>query len=307
MSVIEDQKDAEKSQDVILVTGATGNVGRQVVSQLLNSGARIRALSRNPAAAGLPSEVEVVGGDLSLPSSLNECLEGVESVFLLWRSASIATAAAVVRSIAKHARRVVFLSSSAVRDTLERQTDPIGQTHADIEKLIEQSGLEWTFLRPGGFATNSLLWAPQIREGEVVRWPYGGAASAPLHERDIAAVAVLALRDERHNGAKYVLTGPQSLTHVEQVRIIGEVIGRWLHLEEIGREAARRDLLASLPPSIVDFLLDFWSRMVGQPAPVTSTVSEITGAPARTFRDWVRDHAGDFQLASEGDRTAVAS
>ncbi|HEV2669133.1 MAG TPA: NAD(P)H-binding protein, partial [Blastocatellia bacterium] len=198
-------------KNTILVTGATGNVGRQVVSQLLATGARVRALTRNPASAALPGEVDVVRGDLLDPNALYARLGGVEAVFLVWRSLAD-DAAPFLNAVATRARRIVFLSSAAVRDDVEQQTNPIGKAHAEIEGLIEKSGLEWTFLRPGGFATNALWWwAPQIRMSDVVRWPYGAAAWAPIHERDIAAVAVRALTEKGHGGAKYFLTGGQSL------------------------------------------------------------------------------------------------
>jgi uncharacterized protein YbjT (DUF2867 family) len=177
---------------VILVTGATGNVGRPVVAQLLRTGAIVRALARNPDSAGLPGGADVVRGDLSAPDTLDACLNEVDAVFLLWPGLTADCAPAVLDVISKHARRLVFLSSLGVRDDLEEQTDPINALHADIEHVIEQSGLEWTFLRPGGFATNTLWWAPQIRADGVVRWVYGACARALIHERDIAAVAVRA-------------------------------------------------------------------------------------------------------------------
>jgi uncharacterized protein YbjT (DUF2867 family) len=200
----------------ILVIGATGNVGRQVISQLLATDARIRALARNPHAANLPAEVEVVGGDLTLPATLDEGLDGVDSVFLVWGAAA-ATVSAAMERIAKHARRIVFLSSphqTAHPFFQAAQPNPISTLHAGIERLIRASGLAWTFLRPGMFAANARSWwAPQIRAGDVVRWPYALALTAPIHESDIAAVAVRALRDSRCAGAEYVLTGPQSLSH----------------------------------------------------------------------------------------------
>ena len=288
------------AQTLILITGATGNVGRQVVSQLLGTGARVRALTRNPDSTGLPHEVDVVRGDLSVRDTLDGCLDGVEAVFLVWRSPTAEAALAFLEAVAKHARRIVFLSSAAVRDGVERQTEPIGKLHADMEHLIEQSGLEWTFLRPGGFATNAVWWwSPQIRAGDVVSWPYGAAAWAPIHERDIAAVAVRALTGEGHGGKKYALTGPQSLTQRDQVHTIGEAIGRQLRFEEISPEDARQRMLALMPPSIVDVLLETWARMTTEPALLTRTVAEITGAPARTFREWALDHGADFRLASE--------
>ena len=188
----------------ILVTGATGNVGRQVVSQLLAMRTRVRALSRDPAVAGLPHEVEVVRGDLTVPASLDGCLDGVDALFLVWTVPHDALPAAVDR-IARNTRRIVFLSSPYWTPHpffQASQPNPVAALHAEIERLIEASGLQWTFLRPGMFAANALSWwAPQIRAGDVVRWPYAAALTAPIHERDIAAVAVRALLEAGHDGA----------------------------------------------------------------------------------------------------------
>jgi uncharacterized protein YbjT (DUF2867 family) len=168
--------------------------------------------------------------------------------------------------------------------------------HAEIEGLIESSELQWTFLRPGMFAANALhWWGPQIRANNVVRWPYAEAPTAPIHGHDIAAVAARILCEEGHGGRDYVLTGPQSLTQFEQVSIIGEVIGRSLHFEEMSPEEARREWLAVTPPPIIDMLLNAWAAAIGQPAFVTSAVADITGTPARTFRDWAIDHAAEFR------------
>jgi uncharacterized protein YbjT (DUF2867 family) len=278
----------------ILVTGATGRVGRQVVSQLLATDARVRALARNPAAAGLPPEVEVVRGDLTVPATFDECLDGVDAVFLVWTAPAGAAPAAVER-FARHVGRIVYLTSPhQTPHPFFQQANPVAAMHAEIERLIEASGVRWTFLRPGMFAANTLLWwAPQIRSSDVVRWPYADAPTAPVDERDIAAVAVRALLEAGHDGAGYVLTGPQSLSQLEQVVTIGEVIGRPLRFEEMSPEEARREWPAPAP--VVDMLLNAWAAAVGQPALVTSTVEEITGRPARTFRDWVADHAEEFR------------
>lgn len=139
------------------------------------------------------------------------------------------------------------------------------------------------------------LVGPQIRAGDVVRWPHLGAPTAPIDERDIAAVAVRALCEEEHAGAEYVLTGPESLTQFEQVSIIGRVLGRTLRIEEISPEEARTHWLPTWPESVKTMLLDAWSAAVGQPAFVTSTVEEITGNPARTFVEWAADHADEYR------------
>ena len=161
---------------------------------------------------------------------------------------------------------------------LFQQPNPARALAQQIEQQIETSGLQWTFLRPGMFAANAKAWwGPQIRAGNVVRWPYLAVPTAPIDERDIAAVAVRALCEDGHNRAEYVLTGPESLSQGEQVATIGRVIGRSLRLEEISPDKARRELLTVIPAPGVNMLLDAWAAAVGQPAFVTSKVEEITG------------------------------
>jgi uncharacterized protein YbjT (DUF2867 family) len=227
---------------------------------------------------------------------------GTESVFLLWPFLTAEGAPAVVDVIAKHARRIVYLSAMSVRDDRELSANGVwGQ----VEHLIEQSGAEWTFLRASGLAVNALGWADQIREEGVVRWSYGGAARSLIHERDIADVAVRALTDDRHVGAKYVLTGPEALTQADQVRIIGEAISRPVRWEEVPPAVARQQLLAVLgDPGFVDGAFRYWSTLITNPEPVTHTVEEVTGTPARTFREWARDHADAFRPQATGEITA---
>ena len=279
-----------------LVIGATGNVGRQVISQLITTNVKVRALTRNPDSANLPAEVEIVGGDLTIPATLDRPLDDVDAVFLVWAAPATAVAPAVAR-IAEHAERVVFLSSPhRTAHPFFQQPNPSATLHADIERVIEASGLQWTFLRPGMFASNARSWwAPTIRAGGVVRWPYAEAPTAPIHGRDIAAVAVRALGGDGHAGADYVLTGPQSLSQSEQVGIIGEAIGRSLRFEEVSPDEARRELLTVMPLPVIDMLLSAWEAAIGQPALVTTAVADITGTPTRTFRDWAIDHAAEFR------------
>jgi uncharacterized protein YbjT (DUF2867 family) len=281
----------------ILIIGATGNVGRRVLTQLPATGVQVRALARNPHTAGLPPHVEVVRGDLTLPETLDGCLDGIDAVFLVWTAPAAAAAPALER-IAKHARRIVYLSAPLkTAHPFFQQPNPNRTLGEQIERLIEASGLQWTFLRPGMFAGDALgFWAPQIRAGDVVRWPYLAAPTAPIDERDIAAVAVRALCEDEHAGAEYVLTGPQSLSQFEQISTIGDVIGRSLCIEEMSPEDARDERLTLMPAAVMNMLLNAWAAAIGQPAFVTSTVAEITGAPARTFRDWATDHAAEFHL-----------
>lgn len=280
----------------ILVTGATGNVGRQVVDQLGGTGCRIRALSRRPELANLPHEVEVVRGDLSVPETLDGCLEDVDAVFLVW-IAPLAAAPAALERMASHAGRIVFLSAPhRTAHPFFHQPNAVASVHSGIEHLIETSGLRWTFLRPGAFALNCRnWWAPQIRAGDVVRWFHATAATAPIHERDIAAVAVRALCDEGHAGMEYVLTGPESLTQREQVQIIGEAIGRRLSFEELSPESARREMFAiGMSAPIADMLLNAYAAAVDRPALLTSTVADVTGTHARSFEHWAVEHAAEF-------------
>lgn len=279
----------------ILVTGATGKVGREVVAGLLERGVDFRVLARDPENANLPDGVEVVRGDLKDPDTLEAGLEGVEVVFLLW-AADDSHAPAALGRLTKHATRIVYLSSMGVRDGLEEQADPINQSHADMERRIERSGLEWTFVRPSGFASNTLGWAEQVRTDGVVRAPFGEARRSLIHERDIAEVAVLALTEDVHTGTKYAITGPDTLAQSEQARLIGESIGRPVLWEELSREDAREELSAAFgDASIADGALDAWAGFVTDPEPVTDTFEELIGKSARNFRRWAEEHAGDFR------------
>jgi uncharacterized protein YbjT (DUF2867 family) len=280
----------------ILVIGSTGNVGRQVVHQLASTGAHLRAMTRNPDAADLPPQVEVVRGDLTVPETLDRCLQDVDAVFLVWVAPPAAVAGALER-IARHARRIVFLTAPLkTPHPFFQQPNPSRDMAERIERLIEASGVEWTFLRAGMFAGNARhFWGPYIRAGEVVRWPYLNAPTAPTDERDLAAVAVRALCEDGHAGAEYVVTGPQSLTQAEQVHTIGRAIGRSLRVEEMSPDEARSALLPVLGSStFVNMLLNAWAAAIGQPAFVTGTYAELTGAPPRTFLEWATDHAAEF-------------
>jgi uncharacterized protein YbjT (DUF2867 family) len=282
----------------VLVTGATGRVGRGVVDRLLGAGVPVRALthrSEAEASATLPSEVEVVTGDLTVPESLDAGLRGVGSVFLVW-TAPPATAPAVIERLATYARRVVFLSSPhQTPHPFFQQPNPMAVLHADLEQLIAGSGLESTIIRPGMFSSNALMWwADAIRTQGVVRWPYGAAETAPVDERDVAAVAARTLCEDGHAGRDYVLTGPESLSQSEQVRLIGEVLGRRIRFEELTPEEFRSETQGTWPRPVVDMLLAAWDATIGRPAYLTTTVLDLLGSPPRSFRESVADQAGAF-------------
>jgi uncharacterized protein YbjT (DUF2867 family) len=280
----------------VLVTGATGRVGRAVIDMLSEAGVPVRALVHRPEAAMTPpTGVEVVAGDLTVPESLDTGLRGVGVVFLVW-TAPPATAQAVVERLAAHARRVVFLSAPhRIPHPFFQQPNPMAALYADIERRIAAAGLESTVIRPGMFASNALLWwAPAIRAGRVIRWPYGEAETAPVDDRDVAAVAARTLSEEGHAGGDYVLTGPESLSQAEQVHIIGDVLGRRITFEELSPDEFRRATEGTWPLPVVDMLLAAWGATMGVPAYLTTTVSDILGSPPRTFRRWAADHAAEF-------------
>jgi uncharacterized protein YbjT (DUF2867 family) len=262
----------------------------------LAKGAHVRALVRHPYTAGFPPEVEVVRGDLTLPETLDGPLDRIDTVFLVW-TAPPATVAPALERIARHASRIVFLSAPLkTAHPFFQQPNPSRVLVEQIERLIETSGMQWTFLRPGMLAANALnWWAPQIRAGDVVRWPHLAVPTAPIDERDIAAVAVRALCEDKHLGEEFVLTGPESLSQFDQVSTIGRAIGRSLSIEELSPDEWQREMLAREPAFPVNMLLDAWAAAIGQPAFVTSTVAQITGVPARTFHEWATDHVSEFQ------------
>jgi uncharacterized protein YbjT (DUF2867 family) len=170
-----------------------------------------------------------------------------------------------------------------------------------MERLLAATAAQVVVVRPGMFASNALhWWAPQIRNGNIVRWPFGAAETAPVDERDIAAVAARALFEDQHAGRDYVLTGPDSLSQAAQVRAIGDVIGRPLRFEELSPDEFRRDTAGTWPASATEMLLTAWQATLGHRAFVTSAVQEILAVPARTFAQWGADNAAAFRRLQAG-------
>jgi uncharacterized protein YbjT (DUF2867 family) len=276
---------------LILVTAATAPVGRAIVEQLVAEGQPVRALTRDPLTADLPAGAERVAGDLSDPASLRAAFAGVSAVFLL---AVVPGFAPAFLEAAREAGvgRVVFQSSGAVDDGAAQQPNDVGAFHAEIEREIRSSGLEWTFLRLEVASADALQWAfdvpGQLSAGDVVRGPYAAAAGSPIHAADFAAVAVAALTEDGHAGKVYRLTGPRSLTHAEQVRLLGDALGRPLRYEELSPEAARR---AISPHAPADLLFETWEKHLDTPAPVSDTVQRVTGRPPRSVREWAASYA----------------
>ncbi|QEU91204.1 NAD(P)H-binding protein [Streptomyces kanamyceticus] len=282
------------TQPRILVTGATGKVGGAVVAQLYAAGVPVRALVRGE--ADFPEGVRAVRGDLGDPASLGPALEGVDTVFLVWPFLSAEGASDVIDVIGKHARRVVYLSSAGVGNEQEEPGEAITMFHTELERLIEASGLEWTALRPTGFASNTLGWAEEIRTTGAVRAPLARLARPLIHEADMAAVAVQALTTDALLGARPLLTGPELVTQERQLALIGDAIGRPLRFEEITLEAAAEQMRAAgYPAELVEAIVPAQAEMLAHPEPVNDEVERITGTPARTFQEWAVDHAADFR------------
>ncbi|MEJ3750196.1 NAD(P)H-binding protein [Actinomycetes bacterium KLBMP 9797] len=282
------------TQPSILVTGATGNVGGAVVTQLHAAGVPVRALVRRE--ADLPEGVRAVRGDLGDPASLDTALEGVDAVFLVWPFLGAEGASDVIDVIGKRARRVVYLSSAGVGSEEEEPGEAITMFHTELERLIEASGLEWTALRPTGFASNTLGWAEEIRTTGAVRAPLARLARPLIHEADMAAVAVQALTTDALLGARPLITGPELITQERQVALISEAIGRPVRFEEVSLdEAIERMKAAGYPAELVEAVMPAQAEMLDNPEPVNDEVERITGTPARSFREWAVDHAADFR------------
>ncbi|CAM5422762.1 nucleotide-diphosphate-sugar epimerase [Streptomyces spiroverticillatus] len=285
----------QPTQPTILVTGATGKVGGAVVAQLHAAGVPVRALVRGKA-PDFPDGVQAVRGDLADPASLGTALEGVDAVFLVWPFLSAEGASDVIDAIGKHARRVVYLSSAGVADQAEEPGEAITLFHTELERLVEASGLEWTALRPTGFAGNTLGWAEEVRTTGAVRAPLARLARPLIHEADMAAVAVQALTTDALLGARPLITGPELVTQERQVALIGEAIGRPLRFEEITLDEAAEEMKAAgYPAELVEAIVPAQAQMLADPEPVNDEVERITGTPARSFREWAADHAADFR------------
>jgi uncharacterized protein YbjT (DUF2867 family) len=286
----------------VLVTGATGKVGRLVTKDLVDAGVAVRALTRDPAKAVLPDGVEVVAGDLTKPDTLQPVLAGVDRLYLFPE----ASTAREVVALAKQAgvRRVVVLSSGAVTGGYDTTF------HLPVEQAVEESGLEWTHVRPGEFAANKLsLWGPSIRAERVVRDANPDSGWFPVHEQDIADVAVAALVEDGHAGKAYDINGPEMINLRAQVRAIAAAIGEEIRFEVVTPIEARKLYIeqGGFAEEAADFLLGF-TNYDGTPIDTETavdfdpaefgplpTAEAVTGKPARTFAQWARDHAVDFR------------
>lgn len=276
----------------ILVTGATGAVGRHLVATLLEHDAAVRALTRRPADAGLPDGTDVVGGDLADPTTLGpEVFDGVDRAFVFPATGVETFVAAAAEA---GVRRFTVLSSLAVAGEFPRDRGSVSQLHhAAVEAAVTSATDAWTILRPGTFANNLLAWSWQVRSGAPIRAPYLDSAQAPVHEHDVAEAAAAALAADDLLGEVVALTGPEALTRRAQVEAIAVAVGREVPLVEITADEFRAETAAFVPAAVQSMLLDYWSdtlTLPDRPRPVTP----VTGRPGRTLATWAEDHRADF-------------
>jgi uncharacterized protein YbjT (DUF2867 family) len=270
----------------IVVTGATGNVGRPLVALLAAAGARVCAVTRTPDSAALPDGVRAV-------TSVFEALPGASAVFV--NSRALGDRLADVVAVARHSgvRKLVALSAINADDDVARQPSRVrGDRNREAEQLCVDSGLAWASLRPSVFATNFAgMWSAQIRAGDVVGGPYAAASSAPIVEADIAAVATRALLTDELVGQRIPLTGPQALTNTELVDTIATVLGRRLRYVEASPAVVRERFIdIGLGADFADAYIAMLADAVDKPALVTHDIEKITGRPATPFATWVSEH-----------------
>lgn len=271
---------------MIFVTGATGRVGRHVVEQLLQRGARVRALSRNPAQAKLPAGVEVVAGNLTEPTTFASALAGVSAIHLINFNGDD------YAPLQSGAQLIELAEKAGVR----RATVLLGGEKGAVEQALEASALAWTHLQPVEFMSGVLDWAASIRTEGVVRAPFINRLSAMIHEADIGAVAATVLTQGGYAGQTLTLTGPQALTPPEMVQTIGTVLGRTLQLIELSEAQAREQWQQEgYPDDVIDFFVWAHGNTPPEGYTVVPTVEQVTGRPARTLAQWVAENVAAFR------------
>ncbi|MFB4310315.1 SDR family oxidoreductase [Actinomadura sp. GTD37] len=272
---------------MILVTGATGNMGVPLVRRLRETGIVPRVTTRNARRAQgiLPDGVEIAEGDLTEQEFLERALRGVDGLFLFLEAGDPVR---VLEAAGRAGVRRVVLVSSLLAET--RPASFVGRLSLGAERAMREGGFAGTVLRPWEFASNTLAWAEEIRRGDAVRKPSAGVPSPVIDPADVAEVAARVLADDAHDGRTYALTGPAELTAADKVRAIGEALGRRLAFQE----TADPELMERIRTSPEEVAEDFGVCFMQSPG-VRTAVQDVTGRPARTFEEWASDHAGSFK------------
>ena len=292
---------------MILVTGATGNVGGELVRALAQAGEPVRALTRDGASPGLPdgaeqvsgaeqvNGVEQVKGDLNQPESLRDALTGVRGLFLLPGYQGMAQTLAHAGQAG--VERVAMLSGTSAASG--DMSNAVSAYMIESETTLKESGLAWTIVRSFGFMSNTLRWIPQLAAGDVVRDAFADVPVAMVDPFDIAAVLALGLtadshQDQDHQNQVYTVSGPHPLRPADRVRILGEVLGRDLRFEAQSNAEARAEMTAAMPQAYVDAFFSFYVDGTLDESTPLPTVADVTGRPPRTFEQWARAHASAF-------------
>jgi len=283
---------------MILITGATGNVGAPLVKELLAGGHKVRAFVNDLADAKtkLGDKVELAKGDFNDKASIEAALKGVDKVYLLtpagpdqpkWEATFIDAAK---RAGVKH---VVYHSVAGA----QYEANTFGRWHRAGEKLLEQSGMAWTHLRPVGFMSNAFMWLATVKSQGTVYMPCGDGKMAAIDPRDIASVAAKALTSSGHEGKSYDLTGPEALTVGDQAKAIGDAIGKPVKYVDVPDAAAKDSMIGmGLPAMMADAMIEFTSFVrSGGAGAVSDAVKTITGKPGRTFAAWCKENAAAFR------------
>lgn len=272
---------------MIVVTGATGNVGRPLVRALVEAGEEVTAVSRRD--GEVPAGVRHVRADLAQPHELIPALDGADSVFLLTSGEFVATGDLdkVVEVLRDNGvQRVVLLSSRGVTT---------GQHGSELEDSVTRSGLEWTILRPGGFHSNAWQWAEAIRTQRTLAAPFGDVGLPTVDPADIADVAARALRETEHTRKIYEITGPALVSPRQQAAVIGDVLGEPVRFVEQTRAEAREFMLRFMPEPVVENTLNILGAPSIEDQRVCPDVPDLLGRPARTFADWVSRNVAAFK------------
>ncbi|KPI30887.1 hypothetical protein OV450_1664 [Actinobacteria bacterium OV450] len=279
---------------MIVVTGATGNVGGPLTRTLAEAGEQVTAVSRS--AAPVPDGVRHLAADLAEPAGLEPALAGAKALFLLLsgdlHGPGTGPAELIARAGAAGVGRVVLLSTQGVA------TRPFGATRIAmraLEDVVRESGMEWAILRPGGFASNALWWAGSIRAQRVVAAPFGDVGVPVIDPMDIAEVAAACLLEGRNVGGVYELTGPEVITPRRQARAIADALGSPLRFQDLTRDEAKAAMTHSMPAELAEDTLDILGAPSEAELRVSPVVQDVLGRPARPFADWATRNVGAFR------------
>jgi uncharacterized protein YbjT (DUF2867 family) len=276
---------------MILVTGASGNVGGELTRVLAAAGVPVRALARSAEQGRFPPGTEVAAGDLNDPASLRPALDGADGVFLLPGYADMS--GVLAEASRAGVSRVAQLSGLSAGSG--DMSNAVTAYMITSERAARESGLAWTIVRPAMLASNALQWVSQLRSGEVVRAPFARVRAAVTDPADVADVAALALTTPGHESRVYELSGPEPLTPADRVAILGQVLRRDLRFEAQTDEDVREEMSETTPAGYVDAFFDFYADGSLDESKVLPAVPELTGRPPRTFGQWAAAHAGAFR------------